>query len=146
VTLWKRDVEFRRQSGQLFDRDPPMHQGTALWTKPSQIAARCRDGEMIGQSAVRTARRPASETVKLVIPTRRFSSPTSLSKKSAQFRPLNEERARFIDGLKPLSQPVQNGALVNAKQLRRLRDGIASVDLDQAQVQAACTHEATPVS
>jgi hypothetical protein len=65
-------------------------------------------------------------------------------KKAAQFGPLNEERARLVDGLKTLSKPIRDGVLVNAKQLRRFCERVATVDFDKARVHAACAHRATP--
>ncbi len=121
-----------------------MHEAAALRTKTAQVAARSGHGAVVDQSAVGTARRSASEAVEFVFSTGRLPSPTPFLKKAAQFGPLNEERASFVDGLKTLSQPIRDGVLVNAKHMRRFCVGIATVDFDKARVHAACAHKATP--
>jgi hypothetical protein len=121
-----------------------MHEAAALRTKTAQIATRSGSGAVVDQSAVGTARRSTSEAVEFVFSTWRLPSPTPFLKKAAQFGPPDEERARFVDGLKTLSQPIRDGVLVNAKHLRRFCEGVATVDFDKARVHAACAHKATP--
>ena len=107
-----------------------MHEAAAVWTKTAQVSPRSGHRKIIDQSTVRTAWRLASKTPKLIRTARRLPPVTALFKKAAQFLPVDQDLADFVDWLEALTEPVRDRVLVNPERCRCFSYRVAAVKLD----------------